>query len=514
MSGVIRDTAPASTRQTWLAGGWLMVALLALRAAILLLGPGVLNGDGFLYVSAAQHLLQHGQMPPATAQSRSFSVVLAPVIAFLGHDAIWNPVPFRRLGQPIADAMHVVQIAFDVALVALLMHFYRQVGPRNRWAYLIGMGVIALQPITASWTNFVVPDSLATFGLFIGLYLLAAAAIDGAVWRLALGGLLAGVAAFLRIDLLPLLVLLLVPWCLLLVRRGGRKVIAGTALALALFAAPILGMMALQYASQGEPRYVNSGAKDNPNNARPGYFTWTRAWLLTPGEFHDFAFAEGNTGWHGFAVENYPARAFADTAGRADIAAALQAWQTGGYTPAVDARFAAAAEQLRAARPLQAFVTAPAARTVQLWGSADGGAALTTIFGLSPPPLVSRLVAATVVLLKIVLILFTLIGSWALARQVVASRFALSAVLDWPQALGILSLAALLGRAAEMLVLNLIYASAVMESRYVIETWPCLIVLAALGYRATIARFSRDAATPAVVVPPSSEANGSFGVAR
>ena len=150
MNGIRIDAAPDSVRQTWLAGGWLVLALLALRAVILLLGPGILNGDGFLYVGAAQHLLQYGQMPPATAQSRSFSVVLAPVIALLGHDAIWNPVPFRRLGQPIADAMHVVQVVFDLALVALLVHFYRQVGPRNRWAYLIGLVVIALQPITAS----------------------------------------------------------------------------------------------------------------------------------------------------------------------------------------------------------------------------------------------------------------------------------------------------------------------------------------------------------------------------
>lgn len=494
MSGVRIDTPP-SVRRAWFAGGWLMLALLALRAVILLLGPGILNGDGFLYVGAAQHLLQHGQMPPATAQSRSFSVLLAPVIAALGHDAIWNPVPIRRLGQPIADAMHVVQVLFDLGLVALLMHFYRQVGPRNRWAYLVGLMVIALQPITASWTNFVVPDSLATFGLFVGVYLLAMAAVDGAVWRLALGGLLAGVAAFLRIDLLPLLVLLLVPWCLLLVFRRGRMALAGSGLALALFAAPMLGMVALQYASHGEARYVNSGAKDNPNNAKPGYFTWVRAWLMTPREFHDFAFAEAMPGWRGFAIENYPARAFLDVADRADVAAALRTWQTDGYTPAVDARLSAAGARLRAARPLQAWVAAPAVRTVQLWANPDGGAALTAIFGLSPPPIISRVVAAAVLLLKVVIGLFALIGAWALIRPVVASRFALDSILGWPQGFGLLSLAAFLGRLAEMWALNLIYGAAVMESRYVIEIWPCLIVLAAFGYRATMARFTRTAAT-------------------
>jgi hypothetical protein len=483
-------------RQAWFGGGWLVLALLALRAVILLLGPGILNGDGFLYVGAAQHLLQYGQMPPATAQSRSFSVLLAPVIAALGHDAIWNPVPYRRLGQPIADAMHVVQVLFDLGLVALLIYFYRQISPRNRWAYLVGLIVIVLQPITASWTNFVVPDSLATFGLFVGLYLLAMAAVGGTVWRLALGGLLTGIAAFLRIDLVPLIALLLVPWCLLLVLWQGRKALAGTALALALFAAPMLGMMALQYASQGEARYVNSGAKDNPNNAKPAYFAWTRAWLITPREFYDFAFAEAKPGWRGFAIENYPARAFVDAADRANVAAALRAWQSDGYTPAVDARLSAAGARLRAARPLQALVTVPTVRTVQLWANPDGGAAITAIFGLSPPPIVSRLVAATVLLLKVIIGLFALIGAWVLVRPVVASRFALDSILDWPRGFGLLSLAAFLGRLAEMWVLNLIYGSAVMESRYVIEIWPCLMVLAAFGYRATMARSTLTAAPP------------------
>jgi hypothetical protein len=504
---------PISERQAWFAGGWLILALLALRALILLLGPGILSGDGFLYVRAAQHLLQYGQMPPATAQSRSFSVLLAPVIAALGHDAIWNPVPHRRLGQPIADAMHIVQVLFDLGLVALLMHFYRQVGPHNRWAYLIGLLVIALQPITASWTNFVVPDSLATFGLFVGLYVLAMAAVGAVVWRLALGGLLTGVAAFLRIDLVPLVALLLVPWCLLLVLHRGRKALVGTALALALFAAPMLGMMALQYASQGDARYVNPGAKDNPNNARPGYFAWTRAWLITPREFHDFAFAGAKPGWRGFAIENYPARAFIDAADRADVAAALRAWQTDGYTPAVDARLWAASARLRTARPLQAFITAPTVRTVRLWTNPEGGAAITTIFGLSPPPIVSRLVAATVLLLKGLFSLFALTGAWVLVRPVVASRFALDSILDWPRGFGLLSLAAFLGRLAEMWALNLIYGSAVMESRYVIEIWPCLIVLAAFGYRAMAARFTHTVAPPSTR-PPELEPVGPMETVR
>jgi hypothetical protein len=151
---------------------------------------------------------------------------------------------------------------------------------------------------------------------------------------------------------------------------------------------------------------------------------------------------------------------------------------------------------------------------VQLWVNPDGGAAFTSIFGLSPPPLVSLMVVASVMLLKLVFGLFALVGAWVLVRRVMASRFALDTIVDWPHGLGLLSLAAFLGRAAEMWVLNLSYGSAVMESRYVIEIWPCLIVLAAFGYRATAARFTRDAAAGAPAASADDGLNGSFGVAR
>jgi hypothetical protein len=42
--------------------------------------------------------------------------------------------------------------------------------------------------------------------------------------------------------------------------------------------------------------------------------------------------------------------------------------------------------------------------------------------------------------------------------------------------------------------LNLLYGGGVMESRFVIEIWPCLNVLAAFGYRAMASRFTRTSA--------------------
>jgi len=96
--------------------------------------------------------------------------------------------------------------------------------------------------------------------------------------------------------------------------------------------------------------------------------------------------------------------------------------------------------------------------------------------------------------LKVIIGLFAVVGAWVVVRPIIASHFALDSILDWPRGLGLLSLAAFLGRLAEMCALNLIYGGGVMESRFVIEIWPCLIVLAAFGYRALAARFIRAAA--------------------
>ncbi|MBW8910107.1 MAG: hypothetical protein JF620_14005, partial [Mesorhizobium sp.] len=65
----------------------------------------------------------------------------------------------------------------------------------------------------------------------------------------------------------------------------------------------------------------------------------------------------------------------------------------------------------------------------------------------------------------------------------------------------------------EMWALNQIYGGAVMESRYVIEIWPCLIVLAAFGYRAMAARFASTAA-PQSDKPAELEAVGPLGTVR
>src|SRR5690349_508997 len=89
-----------------------IAALLLLRVLVLLIGPGILSGDGFLYLGAAQHVAQTGMAPPASVQSRSFSVLLAPLLHLLGQDAVWKPIPSDAAvtGNPVADAVHWLQV--------------------------------------------------------------------------------------------------------------------------------------------------------------------------------------------------------------------------------------------------------------------------------------------------------------------------------------------------------------------------------------------------------------------
>ncbi|MGN6818062.1 MAG: hypothetical protein ACTHJR_05270, partial [Sphingomonas sp.] len=147
---------------------------------------------------------------------------------------------------------------------------------------------------------------------------------------------------------------------------------------------------------------------------------------------------------------------------------------------------------LRAARPTQLY-TAGALRTAQLWLSPDGPAALT--WGIGEKHAAAKLGVAATLALKALLGLLALFGCWLVIGAVRRSRR--QAFVDYPMAFAVLALLALVFRAIEMFVINLTVGGAGMEARYVIETWPGLIALAGLGWRAIADRFSRESAVDA-----------------
>jgi hypothetical protein len=250
-------------------------------------------------------------------------------------------------------------------------------------------------------------------------------------------------------------------------------------------------MAAYQGATQGDPRYISTSAANNPDVQNRGYFAWTRSWVLTPGDFQRFVLNKGGSAdWPGYDIRAYPGRSFASPETRAKVATAIEAWRAQGYTPAVDATLQAAADELEHRRPLQKYVALPLARTAQLWANADGGAAVTLAFELQPP--LSWGVAGLTALLKAMLILFALAGGWVTIAAWLKPPLG-QAASAYPVSIASLSLLAILARFAEMVALNIMVGGGFMESRYVIETWPCIILLALIGWRGAADRFSPSA---------------------
>jgi len=447
----------------------LLLTALAVRLAVLLAGPGILNGDGLLYVSAAQHMVETGMAPPANFQPRTFSAFLAPLVAMTDS----SKIQFRPGAHPLVDMIHIIQVFLDLGVILLMLKAFLSFRPTGVWTMRGGLLAIILQPITASTSNLVLPEAIATISFFAGTMLLARSRQPRAdVRRFAGAGLLLGIAGLLRFDLLLLGACLIVLWLGLLAFQAPRKIMSR-----GLGAAVLL---------QGDARYFVIRSPDNPVVLMPGYAAWVRGWAMKPSEaFGVIFYATTMKGWAGFDASHYPDRAFANPAERKRTASALAMWQAEGYTPTVDAELARTADTLAHAKPFQRWLLAPGARTAQLWFNASGGAAINFTFNLQPP--LTWIVAGIVFCLKLMLIIFAVIGGRAIARQLRADRMPYARALDWPFSMAFLSAAAILGRIAEMFALNAGSSAAViMEARYVVTLWPNLIVLALYGWLSVV----------------------------
>lgn len=470
----------------------LLAILLVLRLLVLLGGPGILTGDGFLYVGAAQHMAATGAAPTPTYQPRGFSVALAPIVVLTGMtDAAVAP-DAPVVGGALPTVVHVLQVLLDLGVVLLLGTTFLAFAPRRRWAMRAGLAVVALQPITASFSNLIQPEGIATIAFFSATVLLARTARERlALGRVAGAAFLLGLAGLMRFDLLPLGACLLVLWLIVSALRPSRGWLAlGVPLAALLFAAAPVAMMGYHYASRGDPRYFVYEGGDNPAATMPGYCAWIRGWAITPAEISATAiYTKPAAGWQGFDPISFPARAFSSPEQRTMIERAVAGWKISGYSPAVDHEFADAARMLAAAKPLQRWLIAPGARTAELWINPSGGNAINFTFDLQPPK--TWAVGGVTFAFKISLIVLALFGAGSVTRSVWRAPQRIVAALTWPASIVWLSAAAVLGRAAEMWLLNASPAgAALIEARYVVTLWPSLIVVALYGWCAVADRFS------------------------
>lgn len=461
---------------------YFILALLALRAIFLALVPGILGGDGILYASAAQTVLQSGLAPDAVFQSRTYSVLIAPLLIMTGSDAL-QPIDMSQLtyGHPIAQAILYWHVMLDLVVVGIILSVYRKMRPDGVIWFRAGYVLIALQPFTAVWVNQVLPDQMCAAAFFIGLYLLAR--IDGptkAGFRTVAGAAIAlGLSGLLRIDMALLGLALIAAWMLVLLRPFGKRWAAMAICAGLAFATPFAMMGSYQYVSRGSFAYIDTNAPDNPDVQQGGYNAWTRAWVLYPHEFLEFVTGSGIEGWRGYDAAAFPDRAFASASQRAEVQKALQKWRDDGYSPAIDATFRAAATALRQERPAQAYLIAPMQRTVLTWVNPDGAAPLHHGLNLQPPW--TKVATAIVALIKLMVGALAVLGIAALI--IGAHRTGLQYLRSYPTRVAALAFAALVLRAIEMFAVNLLVKSPALESRYGLATWPGILVLSLYGLK-------------------------------
>lgn len=458
------------------------MCLVALRVLFFASMPGILGGDGILYASAAQSILQSGLAPEAVFQSRTYSVLIAPILTLTGGQAL-QQIDMSQLtyGHPIAQAVLYWHALLDLVVVGLILSIYRNMRPDRPMVFRAGYGLIALQPFTAVWVNQVLPDQMATAAFFIGLYLLGriSGPTRASFLTLAAASIALGVSGLLRIDMALLGLALLGAWMLVILRPLGSGWFAMAICAGLAFATPFAMMSSYQYASRGSFAYIDTAAPDNPDVQQGGYNAWTRAWLLYPHEFLEFVTGAGVKGWRGYDASAFPDRAFAGAAQRAEVEKALQEWQANGYSPKIDAVFRDAANALRRDRPAQAYLIAPMQRTVLTWVNPDGAAPIHHAFGLQPPW--TKVATAIVALVKLLVGALALLG---IAALIIGTwRAGLRYVRGYPTRVAALALAALVLRAIEMFAVNLLVKSPALESRYGLATWPGILVLSLYGLK-------------------------------
>ncbi len=466
---------------------WLFVAILVVgRVMFFMIGPPTVRADAILYLQAGQSILQSGELPPPTFKAKTLSILVAPIMALFGSADSYGVIVPDAGGNAAraAGLFQLLQLCADAAMLIALFVVFRRFAQSSLLAAAGIIALLLLQPISAGWINWILPDTLTMATFVIGLCLLTAATGPGRRRPLVLAGLaglLLGVAGVLRIDVLALAAVLLVI-AFGLMRIGHVPQIGRLFLVTCLgFVLPAAAIMAAETSAHGDPRYIIMNSPDNPGLTLPHYHQWTRSWIFTQSEFETFVLGEGHdAGWPGYDVAAFPARAFASEADRKIADAALKHWKAVGYDATVDAAFAQVSADLARARPLQKWVVAPALRVLVLWPNHDGGAAIKAVLRTRDRvPVVALLVLAGKALILLLAGIGGVLGIRAMLQSL-ATRRRLD--LTGFRLLLVLCGLAAIGRTMELWVLNLFVGGSSMETRYLLPVWPCVMVIALYGY--------------------------------
>ena len=328
-----------------------------------------ISGDSHIYGGLAKNLLLHGRY----AIEDGSGVLHSTLIRLPGYP-LFLALCFRIFGMENYFWVAVAQIACELAgCIMLAATAWRLSPPGSKsCASLAALWLACLCPFTAIYTVSTLTEALTCFAIAMALWSVARFQ-DKQSWSAALGFTLAATyAALLRPDGALIGVAFAIPMLAVLFNRKqpsatpGKKPLTIALTCILIAATPFAAWTARNWQAFHvlqplAPRY----ATDPGEPTWPGWQRWIKTWCL---DFVSTYEIYWNAPDGQFDITKLPSRAFDTPAQRAEIISIAQAYEDNGedFSSAIDARFAALANQRIAANPLRYYVWLPAGRVADM----------------------------------------------------------------------------------------------------------------------------------------------------
>lgn len=328
------------------------------------------DGDSLVYGDIAKNLLQHGRYALTGGGGQ-----LAPTLIRLPGYPLFVALCFRIFGIENYFAVACVQIALDMLGCLLLAAFARRIFPARAQASAFAtLWLAALCPFTATYTNFVLAETLTLFALALAMWAMARLSEDfrrgdlgwgsGLWFTFALTaaallrpeGLLAAVAFFAGLG-----------WTVRKSEIRARQLMRVATVCVLLALAPFAvwtwrNWKVFHVFEPLAPRLAN----DPGEATHPGWERWVKTWSL---DFISTYQIYWNVPGDKFDISALPKRAFDTPAEYAATLAIANDYNSHGMelTPEMDGRFAQLARERIAAHPLRSYVWLPLGSVADMW---------------------------------------------------------------------------------------------------------------------------------------------------
>jgi 4-amino-4-deoxy-L-arabinose transferase-like glycosyltransferase len=342
---------------------WIALAAGLLLRLWFLWHPMPLDEDTGVYAEFAKNLFHHG------IYGDEADGVISPTLIRLPGYPLFLALVFRLFGWGNFNAVLVVQIGFDLLGCWLIASFVReQVSER---AGTIALFLAALCPFTAAYSTIALTECLSVFAVSLALW------SAGRMLRAQTAGLrdrkamlTASVAMAMAVLLRPDGALVAVAVAAALVWYAWRECRLAAGLKTAAVCCVLAGLPLVPWTVRNwrtfhviqplAPRRVNNPGE--PVNY--GFYRWMNTWSV------DFV-STGNVFWQvgtaAIDINDLPSRAYDSPEQRAQTAEVLAEYNLQKtVTPALDAKFAALAQQRVRAHPILCMVWVPALRVADM----------------------------------------------------------------------------------------------------------------------------------------------------